>query len=95
MRNSSRAEAQSIITDAATRQQQFLVDRRSYATTMAQLGVSVPVDLAAKYTFAIAVTDGPPPTYTLTATAIGDQVHDKCPALTLDNVGNRAPSACW
>jgi type IV pilus assembly protein PilE len=95
VRTSSRTEAQSLITDAATRQQQWLVDRRAYATTMTQLGVSVPADLASKYTFAIATADGPPPTYTFTATAIGDQTKDKCPAMTIDNTGNRTPSTCW
>ena len=95
MRKSARAEAQSTLTDAASRQQQFLVDRRRYAGSMATLGVTPPADLAAKYTFTIATANGPPPTFTLTAQAVGDQVRDTCPTLTIDNAGNRAPSSCW
>ena len=95
LRKSARAEAQSTLTDAASRQQQFMVDRRRYAGSMGTLGVTPPSDLGAKYTFTIAAVDGPPPTFTLTAQAIGDQGHDKCPTLTLDNAGNRAPSECW
>jgi type IV pilus assembly protein PilE len=95
LRKSARSEAQGILTDGASRQQQFLVDRRRYAGTMAALGVTPPSDLATKYTFAIAAVDGPPPTFTLTATATGDQAHDKCPVLTIDNAGNRTPAECW
>lgn len=101
LRKSARAEAQSVLTDAASRQQQFLVDRRAYATSMASLNVSPPSDLAAKFTFAVATTDGPPPTFAVTAQAIGDQLKDQCPTLTLDNAGNRTapgavvPGSCW
>jgi type IV pilus assembly protein PilE len=95
LRKSSRAEAQSTLTDAASRQQQFLVDRRRYAGDMAALGVALPADLGGKYNFAVAAADGPPPTFTLTAQAIGDQAKDKCPTLTLDNMGNRSPADCW
>jgi type IV pilus assembly protein PilE len=95
VRKSARAEAQAFINDAATRQQQYLVDRRSYAASLSQLGTPAPVDLATKYTFAVATTDGPPPTYQFTATAIGSQALDPCPTLTLDNAGNRTPSSCW
>jgi type IV pilus assembly protein PilE len=95
LRKSARAEAQSTLTDAASRQQQFLVDRRRYAASLTALGVAPSSDLAAKYTFAIAVADGPPPTFTLTAPAVGEQAKDKCPTLTLDSAGNRAPAECW
>jgi len=95
LRKSARAEAQSTLTDAASRQQQFLVDRRRYAGTMATLGISLPSSLDHKYTFTIAAADGPPPTFTLTAQALNDQARDKCPTLTLDSVGNRAPAECW
>ena len=95
MRKSARAEAQSALTDAASRQQQFLVDRRRYAGSMTVLGVATPPDLASKYTFTVAAVDGPPPTFTLTAQAIGNQAKDTCPTLTLDSAGNRTPTACW
>jgi len=95
LRKSARAEAQSFLTDAAARQQQFLVDRRAYAASMPSLNVTPPTDLATKFTFTIATADGPPPTFTLTGQAIGDQLKDQCPTITLDNAGNRTPTGCW
>jgi type IV pilus assembly protein PilE len=95
LRKSARADAQSTLTDAAARQQQFLVDRRRYAGSLATLGVTPSADVAAKYAFAVVAVDGPPPAFTLTASATGDQAHDKCPVLTIDNAGNRAPAECW
>jgi hypothetical protein len=37
----------------------------------------------------------PKSTTTLTAQAVGEQAKDKCPTLTLDSAGNRAPAECW
>ena len=54
LRKSARAEAQSFLTNAAATQQQFLIDRRRYAGTLAALNVSPPADLSGKYTFAVA-----------------------------------------
>jgi type IV pilus assembly protein PilE len=95
LRKSARAEAQSFMTTAATQQQQYLLNRRSYAGSLLSLGTAAPADLASKYTFTVAATDGPPPTFSLTATAIGNQARDHCPTLLLDNQGNRTPTACW
>lgn len=95
LRKAARAEAQATLTNAATRQQQFLVDRRRYAESMSVLGVTSPADLASKFTFAVEAADGPPPTFTITGQAIGDQLSDTCPRLTLDNQGNRTPPECW
>jgi type IV pilus assembly protein PilE len=95
MRKSVRADAQAFISDAANRQQQYLADRRQYAASMAALNVSTPASLSGKYTFVIAAADGPPPTFTITGTAAGDQVHDACPTLTVDSAGNRSPATCW
>lgn len=95
MRRSARAEMQSFVTTAASRQTQFLVDRRRYAPSLDALGIAVPAGLASKYLVAIAAADGPPPTYAIVATAVGAQVYDKCPTLALDNAGNRTPAECW
>ena len=95
MRKSARAEAQSFMTTAATQQQQFLLNRRSYADSLSALGTSAPAGLATKYTFTLTAPDVTPPTFSLTATAIGAQVRDRCPTLLLDNLGNRTPDTCW
>lgn len=94
-RRSARAEVQALITTAATRQTQFLVDRRRYADSMSSLNMSLPTSLSGKYTIAVATADGPPPTFAITATATGNQAKDKCPSLVLDNAGNRTPAGCW
>src|ERR1044071_518876 len=48
LRRSARAEAQSFLTNAAATQQQFLIDRRSYAGSLAALNVVPPVELTGK-----------------------------------------------
>ena len=97
MRKSARAQAQSWVTDVATRQQQFLVDKRRYATEaeLATLGLGLPSDLSAKFKATVVVSDGPPPTFSFTLAAINDQAYDKCTEMSLDNAGNRKPASCW
>ena len=95
MRRSTGAEAQTYLTDLASRQQQFLVDRRAYAASVAALGVIAPANLTGKFDFTIAAANGPPPTFTLTATALGAQLHDQCPVLSINQAGERLPATCW
>jgi len=95
LRKSARAEAQSFMTSAATQQQQFLLNRRSYADSLSALGTSVPADVTSKYTITVAAPDASPPTFSLTATPVGAQARDRCGTLTLDNLGNRTPDTCW
>jgi len=94
---SNRSNAQSFLTDIASRQAQFFLDRRTYAATAADLNLAMPADLAARYTVAIAVVQGPPLTYTATATPIGAQVSDRCGAMTINQAGNKtaAQTRCW
>ncbi|HVE50173.1 MAG TPA: type IV pilin protein, partial [Casimicrobiaceae bacterium] len=94
VRRSARSEVQSLATTAAARQSQFLVDRRRYAGSLRALGLDLPSSLTSTYTVVVAPLDGPP-RFTITATAIGRQVYDKCPSLALDNAGNRTPAECW
>lgn len=97
MRKSVRAEAQTFLTDVASRQHQFLVDKRRYATSIAALNLVPPANVKTKFADPITV-DAPavvPPTFRLTAAAVGDQVKDKCPTLTIDSAGNRGPAGCW
>ncbi|MEO6565551.1 MAG: type IV pilin protein [Casimicrobiaceae bacterium] len=95
LRRSARAEAQTYLTDMASRQQQFLVDRRAYAVSATELGIPAPGSLSGKFDFSITAANGPPPSFTLTATALGAQVKDQCPVLSIDNAGNRLPAVCW
>lgn len=94
---SNRSAVQSFIADVASRQAQFFLDRRNYATTLAALNLTQPADLAVRYTIAIDVVQGPPLTYTVTATPTGPQAHDRCGALTINQAGNKtaAEARCW
>jgi type IV pilus assembly protein PilE len=94
---SNRSAAQSFIADVASRQAQFFLDRRTYATTVAALNLTMPNEVAARYTVAIDVQAGPPLTYTVTATPTGTQASDRCGAMTINQAGNKTAGAtrCW
>lgn len=94
---SNRSAAQTFISDVASRQAQFFLDRRSYAATVAALNMTVPADIASRYTIAINVQAGPPLTYTVTATPIGTQAGDSCGAMTINQAGTKTAAAnrCW
>ena len=92
MRKGRRAAAQAFLVDAASRQQQYLLDARTYALgagAVAALNLTVPTQVSSYYTITVtpAVATNPP-TYRLVATPVGAQANDG--ALTLDQDGNRA-----
>ena len=94
---SHRSAVQSFISDVASRQSQFFLDRRSFAGTVAALNMTPPADVAARYTVAIAVVAGPPAGFQVSATPIGTQATDRCGLLTIDQAGNRTAvgNRCW
>ena len=87
-----RASAQSHLMDIAQRQQQYLLDARTYAASLTTLGVTTPTDVANYYTIQVNVADAPP-SFTITATAQGTQVSDG--NLTLDSTGAKTPVGKW
>ena len=68
---SHRSAVQSFISDVASRQSQFFLDRRNYAATVAALNMAAPAEVAARYAVAIAVVAGPPAAFQVSATPIG------------------------
>ena len=92
-----RASAQAFISDVASRQAQFFLDRRAFAGTIAALNMTAPNDIANRYTIAITTTAGPPATFTVTATPNGPQATDRCGAMTIDQTGAKtaAGTRCW
>jgi type IV pilus assembly protein PilE len=64
---------------------------------VAALNLTAPNDIANRYTIAIAVTAGPPATFTVTATPTGSQANDRCGALTINQAGAKGAAAtrCW
>ena len=105
-RKSRRSGAEAAIQQIALREERYRADNPSYlsssAATWAQLGGD---PSGTYYTYAVVAVAGPPPTYTITATAAADQVNDKaqgqtCTPLTyaVGNTGlvTKGPNAaCW
>jgi type IV pilus assembly protein PilE len=95
MRKAVRAEAKVFLTIAGSRQQQHMMDRRAYATSLAALNAATPSSLNGKFSFAVTAEDDATPAFKITGVATGDQASDKCPVLTIDSAGNRSPAECW
>jgi type IV pilus assembly protein PilE len=96
MVKSNRASAQSHLVDIAQAQQQYVVDNRAYASTLASLnGMTTPADVSRYYTITIDVTAGPPPTFTATATPKTGGTQESDVTLTINNAGTKTPSDKW
>ena len=102
LRKSRRAEAQSVLMNIGTRQQQRLLDTRNYAATAASLAITVPPQVTSFYTIDIAAPASTPPSFTATATPQGGQTADKCGTLGIDHTGAKtavkngsAQTGCW
>jgi type IV pilus assembly protein PilE len=85
----NRAAAQSEMFDIANREQQYFLANRVYADT-ATLGYALSTDVAKRYTQAIVVGTGTPPSFTITLTPIGAQVGDGDLVLTSAGLKTRA-----
>lgn len=83
----NRADAQAFLMDVAQRQQQYLLDARAFAGTLAELGMVAPEKVARNYTVTIDIEAGPPPTFLLTATPIATSGQSADGVLTLDQSG--------
>ena len=90
----ARSDGKAALVDAATRQEQFYLDNKTYASTMALLGSSATSD-GGKYTIALSNTSAT--TYTITATPVtADTI---CGNLILNEKGSKTASTgstdCW
>jgi len=101
MRKGRRAAAQAFLMDVASRQQQYLLDARTYAIgdgAITALSLAVPADVSPFY--AVAVTPAVatvPPTYQIVATPIASSAQSPDGVLALNQDGNRtrAGNAGW
>lgn len=101
LRKTRRSAAQSFMIDVAARQQQYLLDARSYAGgagALPALNLPVPADVSKFY----AVTVDPaaptvPPSYLITATPVAGSAQAPDGVLTLDHQGakTRNGQAGW
>jgi type IV pilus assembly protein PilE len=100
VRKGNRSAAQQFMLDVATKQQQILMDSRNYVAvangnfgnkpsdSTPGIGIVQPPETAGKYTFAVTVSNtATPPTFTITATAVGGQAVDG--NLTLNQAGTK------
>src|ERR1700716_4054339 len=93
----NRAAAQAVLLDIAQRQQQYLLDSRSYAT-WAQLtaaGVTVPSNVSQYYDVTTTPAGGPPPTFTATATPIPGKRPASDATLQIGQAGVKTPAGKW
>jgi type IV pilus assembly protein PilE len=94
LKKGHRGAAQTFMLDIANREQQYLLDAKTYTEDIpGVLKLTPSTDLTSRYTFAVAVVVGPPPSFTITATAIGSQASDG--NLTLDSQGSKTPANKW
>ena len=94
----TRAAAQSFMLDASNKQEQFLLDARTYAAVannaaFSTLGLSVPADVSAFYNLSIA--SATTTAYTIQAVPIPGTRQASDGTLALDQAGNKTPSAKW
>lgn len=87
LRKGRRADAQAFLTQVAQRQQQYLLDARTYATSLAELSLVAPTTVTEHYTIALAVPAVVPPGFTVTADPIPGGVQVKDGKLSITNTG--------
>ncbi len=105
----NRSAAESFIMGVANKQEQYILDKREYATTLALLHMAVPDEVSKNYNisgdgFAANITvTTTPPTYTITAVPIpgGFQAtHDThCGSVSITHTGAKSADTgatdCW
>jgi type IV pilus assembly protein PilE len=102
MKKSRRGDAEATLMDIAQREQQYLLDTRTYAPDVVTLNTTIPVDVSAYYTIQICQTTAPcaapggaPPTFAIIATPIAGSQQAGDFTLTLDNTGVKSPASVW
>ncbi|MBS1134027.1 MAG: cleavage protein [Burkholderiaceae bacterium] len=92
IRKSNRRAAQAAMMEIATRERQWFVANRAFATKT-QLAYSLPPEVNGKYTYTITLDAGPPPGFTINFTAVGVQAGDG--NLSLTSAGVKGPAGKW
>ena len=97
-----RAAAQGVMQTAVSKQEQYMLNARSFATSLTDLKATVPVEVDASYTITVVADNAAtPPTYYVEATPKAPQSTNdsRCGTLKLTNTGVRTASGggdnCW
>lgn len=102
----NRSAAQQMMLGIASRQEQYLLDARTYTSTLGAGGLGLtPSDWDctsdpakcsnSRYDITVTVTAGPPPGYTITATPKAGTPQASDGALTLTSQGVKTPAEKW
>ena len=91
----TRANAKAFLMDVSSRQQQYLLDNRAYTATLSDLGLTEPKEFTPYYTLTLAITAGPPPTFTATATPKAGTRQKNDGALVINQKGDKTPADKW
>ena len=92
VRKGNRATAQAFMMDVAQRQQNHLLNNRSYATSLTELGLTLPGDVSPFYAVngdTLGVDEGPPPTFLLRLDPVTGSVQVSDGSLCITNAGAR------
>lgn len=100
-----RSSAASFVMGLSSKQEQFNLDARRYATSLTDLNATaVPSEVSRFYTVTLTANNAAtPPLYTITAAPIGNQATTdaQCGALSIDQTGTKSVSgsatsaSCW
>lgn len=92
----NRSAAMSFMTEVAAKQEEYVLDARSYAGSTASLGVTVPTDVAKYYSITVsAFNASSPPAYSVVATPASGSMQATDGALTLMSNGQKLPTDKW
>jgi type IV pilus assembly protein PilE len=98
-----RSAAESFIMSVANRQEQYILDARHYASSVAALNMVVPTDVDANYTITVSNVGTAPPTYSVNAEPKEAQAANdtQCGTLSINQAGTKSQSGtgnvndCW
>lgn len=91
----NRAAAESYLLSLAQQQAQYFADAHEFAATPAALNMTAPAQVSSNYTVSIDTSDGPPPSFTITATPVPGTRQASDGVLTIDSSGLRTPGNLW
>jgi type IV pilus assembly protein PilE len=90
-----RSSAEAVLLDLAQRQQQYLLDSRSYAPDWVTLGATIPANVSAYYTINFANPVAGPPNFKAQAIPLAGTAQAGDVTLTIDNTGAKLPVGLW
>ncbi len=96
-----RSAAEATLMDIAQREQQYILDQRTYAggtdaaTLHTNLGVTIPASVTNFYSISVNAPAGSPPTFTATAAPIAGTTQAADVTLSIDQNDYKQPSGTW